>query len=64
LGQTLYHLAVLYRQALPAVLPNSQAKADEALAAARRIFRQLGARRDLARAARLASSTRLRRTIP
>jgi class 3 adenylate cyclase/tetratricopeptide (TPR) repeat protein len=60
LGQTLYHLAVLYRQAPPAVLPNSQAKADEALAAAQRIFRQLGAKRDLARAARLASSAEKR----
>jgi tetratricopeptide (TPR) repeat protein len=64
LGQTLYHLAALYRQAPPSVLPNGQAKANEALAAARRIFRQLGARRDLARAARLASSKRPRRTIP
>jgi class 3 adenylate cyclase/tetratricopeptide (TPR) repeat protein len=60
LGQTLYHLAVLYRQAPPAVLPNGQAKADEALTGAQRIFRQLGARRDLARAARLASSTKKR----
>jgi class 3 adenylate cyclase/tetratricopeptide (TPR) repeat protein len=60
LGQTLYHLAVLYRQAPPAVLTNSQAKADEALAAAQRIFRQLGARRDLARVARLARSTKKR----
>ena len=64
LGQTLYHLAVLYRQAPPAVLPNGQAKADEALAEAQRIFRQLGARRDLTMTARLASSTRRRRTIP
>ena len=63
LGQTLYGLAVLYRQAPSAVLPNGQAKADEALAAAQRIFRRLGAKRDLARAARLASSTSLRRTI-
>jgi len=60
LGQTLYHLAVLYRQAPPAVLPNGQAKANEALAAAQRIFRQLGARRDLDRVARLASPTRKR----
>jgi tetratricopeptide (TPR) repeat protein len=60
LGQTLYHLAVLYRQAPPAVLPDGQAKADEALAAAQRIFRQLGARRDLARGARLAKSTKKR----
>jgi adenylate cyclase len=60
LSQTLYHLAVLYRQAPPAELPDGQAKADEALAAARKIFRQLGARRDLARAARLARSTKKR----
>ena len=53
LGQTLYYLAILYRQAPPAVLPNGQAKAAEALAAARRIFRRLGARRDLARSIRL-----------
>jgi tetratricopeptide (TPR) repeat protein len=62
LGQTLYHLAVLYQQAPPSVLPDGQAKADEALAAAQSIFRQLGARRDLARAARLGRSTRRRRT--
>jgi hypothetical protein len=60
LGQTLYHLAALYRQAPPAVLPNGQAKADEALAEAQRIFRQLGAKRDLARVARLARSTKKR----
>jgi class 3 adenylate cyclase/predicted ATPase len=54
LGQTLYHLAVFYRQVPPAVLPNGQAKADEALAEAQRIFRRLGASKDLARAARLA----------
>jgi tetratricopeptide (TPR) repeat protein len=60
LGQTLYHLAVLYRQAPPAVLPNGQAKADESLVAAQKIFRQLGAKRDLARTARLARSTKKR----
>ena len=60
LGQTLYHLAVLYRQAPPAVLPDGQARADEALAAAHKIFRQLGAKRDLARTARLARSTKRR----
>ncbi|MCJ7811589.1 MAG: tetratricopeptide repeat protein [Dehalococcoidia bacterium] len=63
LGQTLYNLAVLYRQAPPAVLPDGQTKADQALAAAQRIFWQLGARRDLARADRLASSTDLHGTI-
>ncbi|TEU18744.1 MAG: tetratricopeptide repeat protein, partial [Anaerolineales bacterium] len=63
LGQSLYHLAALYRQAPPAVLPNGHAKATEALVAAQRIFRQLGATRDLARAARLASSLKLDRTI-
>jgi predicted ATPase/class 3 adenylate cyclase len=62
LGQTLYHLAVLYRQAPPAVLSDGEAKADEALAAAQKIFRQLGARRDLARAARLARAAHHRRT--
>jgi len=60
LGQTLYHLAVLYRRAPPDALSNGGATADEALAAARKIFRQLGARRDLARAARLARSTKKR----
>jgi tetratricopeptide (TPR) repeat protein len=63
LGQTLYGLAILYRQAPPAVLPNGQVKADDALAEAQRIFRRLGAKRDLAKAARLATSTSLRRTI-
>jgi tetratricopeptide (TPR) repeat protein len=60
LGQTLYHLAVLYRQAPSAALPDGQAKADETLAAAQRIFRKLGAKRDLARTARLARSTKKR----
>jgi tetratricopeptide (TPR) repeat protein len=60
LGQTLYHLAVLYREAPPAVLPNGQAKAEEALAAAETIFRRLGAKSDLDRVARLTRSTRKR----
>ncbi len=58
LGQTLYDLAVLYRQAPPAILLDSEAKAHDTLAAAQRIFRQLGARKDLAKAARLARSTK------
>jgi class 3 adenylate cyclase/tetratricopeptide (TPR) repeat protein len=63
LGQSLYYLAALYREVPPAVLPNGHAKAAEALVTAQRIFRQLGAKRDLTRAARLASSLKLDRTI-
>jgi tetratricopeptide (TPR) repeat protein len=62
LGQTLYHMAVLYRQAPSAELPDGQAKADDALAEAQRIFRRLGARRDLDRATRLRSSTNPHKT--
>ena len=63
LGQALYHLAVLYRQAPPAALPNDQAMGEEVLAAARRIFRQLGAKKDLAKVTRLAGSGKLRRAV-
>jgi class 3 adenylate cyclase/tetratricopeptide (TPR) repeat protein len=58
LGQTLYHLAVLYRQAPAAVLPHGQDGAREALTGARAVFRRLKAKRDLARATRLARSVR------
>jgi tetratricopeptide (TPR) repeat protein len=63
LGQTLYDLAVLYRQAPPSLLPGGQAKEREALTLARSIFRRLGARRDLQKATQLARSAKLDRAI-
>ena len=63
LGQTLYDLAVLYRQSPPSLLPDGRAKEREALTLARSIFRRLGARRDLEKATHLARSAKLDRAI-
>jgi class 3 adenylate cyclase/tetratricopeptide (TPR) repeat protein len=64
LGQSLYHLAALYQQAPPALVPDSKVKEAEALATAQGIFHQLGAKRDLARAMALATSMGLDSTVP